>query len=195
MEKTSKLYKIARLHITPFVRGIFGRTIILGKEKIEKGKALIIASNHISMRDPAYIMKLTDRDINFMSKAELFKYKIVAKLLTSLNAFPVDRENPSPATLMHTVRILRKKGALGIFPEGTVNKTLGPIKEGVGAIAEVSKADVAVVVMKQCILHRKVLVQDYFSSKGLKKEEINERIKTGFEEGIKILSKKKNCPQ
>lgn len=37
--------------------------------------------------------------IHYMAKKELFNNKWFGKFLSSLNAFPVDRENPGPSTL------------------------------------------------------------------------------------------------
>ena len=40
------------------------------------------------------------------------------KFLSSLNAFPVDRENPGPSTLKRPINLLKEHKTVGIFPTG-----------------------------------------------------------------------------
>ena len=54
---------------------------------------------------------------------------MVWSILTSLNAFPVDRENPGPSTLKRPVNLLKDK-TVGIFPTGHRTSAEGaPLKE------------------------------------------------------------------
>ena len=55
---------------------------------------------------------------------------MVWTILTSLNAFPVDRENPGPSTLKRPVNLLKENKTVGIFPTGHRTSAEGaPLKE------------------------------------------------------------------
>ena len=84
------------------------------------------------------------RPISFMAKKELFENKLLGKLVTSLNAFPVDREGSDLSAIRNSLKVLKEEKILGIFPEGTrVDKMdLESTKSGIGLIAIKGKAPV-----------------------------------------------------
>ncbi|MDP8010814.1 1-acyl-sn-glycerol-3-phosphate acyltransferase, partial [Staphylococcus aureus] len=78
-----------------------------------------------------------------MAKKELFKNKWIGKFLTSLNAFPVDRENPGPSTLKRPINLLKDNKTVGIFPTGSRTSQEGaPLKRGASTIAMLSKSPI-----------------------------------------------------
>ncbi len=83
---------------------------------IESG--LVLAANHISMIDPFFIACALKRQVHYMSKAELFKSKILAWFLRKINAFPVDRSKADINAVKTALSILKNGNILGIFPEG-----------------------------------------------------------------------------
>ncbi len=54
-----------------------------------------------------------------MAKAELFQTRLLAALLRSLNAFPVERGGGDHAAMSEAGRLLGGGAVLGIFPQGT----------------------------------------------------------------------------
>lgn len=82
-------------------------------------EGLIICANHPSLRDPIFIAEAFDRQLTFMAKKELFKFKPFGALIRSLGAFPVDRQNGDIAAVKTAIKLLRANNALLIFPQGT----------------------------------------------------------------------------
>lgn len=82
------------------------------------------------------------RPIHFMAKKELFSRKIVAAFLTSINAFPIDRENPSPSSIKTPVKLLKSGEIVGIFPSGTRAAENAPIKRGAVTIAGLARVPI-----------------------------------------------------
>ncbi|NLV88584.1 MAG: 1-acyl-sn-glycerol-3-phosphate acyltransferase [Tissierellia bacterium] len=123
---------------------IIYRINVYGKGNIPKQGNLIICSNHIHNFDPIIIALVYPRQISWMAKKQLFKYKIPAFFLSKLGAFPVDRDEADLSTFKKSLNVLKNHGVLGIFPEGTRVKTidLENAKPGVGLIALRSKANV-----------------------------------------------------
>ncbi|NMA87105.1 MAG: 1-acyl-sn-glycerol-3-phosphate acyltransferase [Tissierellia bacterium] len=136
-------YGFARSIVNVVFRIIF-RIKIEGRENIPKKEPLIICSNHISLLDPIMIAIAVPRPVSFMAKKELFENKILGKLVSALNAFPVDREGSDLSAIRNSLKVLKEDKVLGIFPEGTrVDKmNLDATKSGIGLIAIKGQAPV-----------------------------------------------------
>ena len=106
---------IARLVMT-----VLFRPEIYGKENIPKEGGYILAANHLSFWDPIFVGAfLTERKINFMAKAELFRFKPFGALISACGAMPVNRGTKDASAVLNTVELLKSGNVLGIFPEGT----------------------------------------------------------------------------
>ncbi|NLY85880.1 MAG: 1-acyl-sn-glycerol-3-phosphate acyltransferase [Tissierellia bacterium] len=123
---------------------IIYRINVYGEENLQEKGSLIICSNHIHNFDPIIISLVYPRQIFWMAKKQLFRYKIPAYFLEKLGAFPVDREEADLSTFKKSLKVLKNDGVLGIFPEGTRVKEidLENAKPGVGLIALKSKTTV-----------------------------------------------------
>ena len=86
---------------------------------VPEDEGLIVCANHPSLRDPIFIAESFDRQLTFMAKKELFKFKPFAALIKALGAFPVDRGNNDIAAVKTAIKLLRANSALLIFPQGT----------------------------------------------------------------------------
>ncbi len=116
----------------------------VGVENIPQDGAFILACNHIHFVDPAVLLANFPRPIHYMAKAEAFKNKFAAWLLTHLNTFPVSRGRSDKASIDYAVKLIEKGCVMGIFPEGTRSKDLKPHepKAGLALIARQTKADI-----------------------------------------------------
>ncbi|MFS0690108.1 lysophospholipid acyltransferase family protein [Sporosarcina sp. 179-K 8C2 HS] len=121
------------------------------------------------------------RPIHFMAKKELFRRRMVAAFLTSINAFPVDRENPSPSSIKTPVKLLKSGEVVGIFPSGTRTAENAPVKRGAITIASLAKVPIVPVTyegpadLKDVWKYRKatITIGDPFIIDSASKEEIN----------------------
>ena len=121
------------------------------------------------------------RPIHFMAKKELFQRKIIATFLTSIKAFPVDRENPSPSSIKTPVKLLKSGEVVGIFPGGTRTAEDAPVKRGAVTIAALAKVPIVPVTyegpsnLKDIWKYRKatITIGDPFVVEKASKEEIS----------------------
>jgi 1-acyl-sn-glycerol-3-phosphate acyltransferase len=81
------------------------------------GPALVIA-NHQSFIDPVLIGVAAHRRLCYLARKTLFKHRILAQLMTSFNAFPVDQEGFAREGLVTLIRLLHDGQAVLLFPEG-----------------------------------------------------------------------------
>ncbi len=78
-----------------------------------------------------------------MAKKECFDNKKIGWMFKKIGCLPVDRTKVNHKTLKLTLAILKNNGAIGIFPEGTRNKTenlLLPFKPGAIELAQRTNA-------------------------------------------------------
>lgn len=106
---------------------------IEGTENIINDSGFILAGNHKSLLDVPLLAVSVDSNIRFMAKKELFDNELGKYIFNKLGTFPVDRGNFDLKSIRLALKILKENQILGMFPEGTRNKTeeiLLPFKEG-----------------------------------------------------------------
>lgn len=134
-----------------YFRMAFGEVSVRGLDQMPAEGPLIVASTHRSYLDPLILGAFTPRPFSIMSKSELFSNPLFSRLITTLGAFPVDRENARGSTFRTAVKILRKGNVLVIFPEGGIVESMGEqgFKEGVGLLASMTGARVLPVYLSE----------------------------------------------
>ena len=137
-------YTTTRLTLGTFLRIMF-RPRYLDRSKIPVDGPLIIAANHLSHIDPAFIMTAVKRPISYMSKKEHFDGAVRRLVFKKVGVIPVDREAGGTDALDGAIEVLKNGGAIGIFPEGTRSKT-GVMGEGKTGVARLAASTGAAVV-------------------------------------------------
>lgn len=136
-------YQLAKVVLRPSTRFFFGARVC-GEERVPETGGLVVAANHRSYLDPPVLGAWFPRMIHFMAKKELFAMPVVGPVITSWQAFPVDRERADLGAIRHALRILRDGGVVGIFPEGRRNLD-GEAKARGGAVLLAATAKVPIV--------------------------------------------------
>ncbi|MBR4173081.1 MAG: 1-acyl-sn-glycerol-3-phosphate acyltransferase, partial [Clostridia bacterium] len=121
-----------------------------GDENEPKSGGVIYAANHMSCYDPIVIAVTSKRQISFMGKKELFKFKPFGYILKSLGAFPVNRGKGDLGAVKAGLSILKDERVMMLFPEGKrIDKgEIVPAKPGVALFA--THAKVPVMPIKIC---------------------------------------------
>jgi 1-acyl-sn-glycerol-3-phosphate acyltransferase len=104
--------------------GLF-RPKVTGRENIPAEGPVILAPVHRSFADFGFAAFCTPRKLFFMTKDEMWKKKMLGKLLLSVGAFPVHRESADREALQRAEEVLRRDQVLVLFPEGT--RRAGPV--------------------------------------------------------------------
>jgi len=119
--KTNRLYKILRVILVPIFKFIY-RYEIVNEEYIPKEGRIIIAGNHKHALDPTLVISSTKRVIHFMVKRELHE-GLIGFFLKRLATIPIDRTKKNVSATNSAIQVLENEEPLGMFPEGTRNKT------------------------------------------------------------------------
>lgn len=107
----------------------------VGMENIPKDGPLIVACNHQHALDPFIISNSCPRVVHYMAKKELFKNPIAAKLIITLNSFPIERGIGDMKAVNYSCELVRNGMVFGIFPEGTRQHTYRPAEHGKSGVA------------------------------------------------------------
>jgi 1-acyl-sn-glycerol-3-phosphate acyltransferase len=116
---------LKRIVLGPVLRLIF-RPYVIGLENVPEDGGAILASNHLSFSDSVFLPLVVERRVTFLAKADYFtgrglKGRLTAGFFKGIGQLPVDRSGgqASEAALNAGLRVLRRGGILGIYPEGT----------------------------------------------------------------------------
>lgn len=115
---------------------------IIGKENIPKTGPILIVGNHKHLYDQCLAILATKRPIHYMAKKEYFEGKM-AWFFKLVGCIPVDRSKQDKKAKKSALEVLENGYALGLFPEGTRNKTnkfLLPFKYGAVSMAQKTDA-------------------------------------------------------
>ena len=163
MKENKKLYKTLKTIIKPLLKLLY-RPKAYGTENIPKEGPIIFAGNHKHAFDPVVVMTHTDRIVHYMAKESIFK-GLHGKLLEAIGIIKVYRTKSNPAAVVEATQILEQGGAIGIFPEGTRNKTneeLLKFRHGAVAIAQKANSPIIPFAIKgQYKLFRKGLIIEF----------------------------------
>jgi 1-acyl-sn-glycerol-3-phosphate acyltransferase len=118
------------------------RMHVIRAEATARTGGYILACTHLSHLEPFLISLLVDRPVDWMTRIEFFRVRIVAWWLRSLGAFAVRRFGVPVSAIRTAIARARMGRVVGICPEGgvVVGKASvcrgGPIKRGVCLVAQ-----------------------------------------------------------
>ena len=125
MKENRVLYRILKVICGTILKVLY-RPKVYGTENIPDTGAVVFVSNHRHAFDPVVVMANTSRFVHYLAKESLFK-GIHGKILESIGIIKVDRSKRNPLAVMSAEDVLSAGGAIGIFPEGTRNRTEEPL--------------------------------------------------------------------
>ena len=136
-------YKISKVVLGTIFKVMYRPTII-NKEYIPKEGPIFVCGNHKHVFDQNLAILATKRTLHYMAKKEYFDGKY-AWFFRWVGCIPVNREIHDENAKQSAIKILENNGGIGIFPEGTRNKTeafLLPFKFGAVSMAQKTNATI-----------------------------------------------------
>ncbi len=111
-------YRICRVLFRGIMAVLF-RPQVTGVANVPAEGPVIIAPVHRSFADFGFSAFVTRRKLFFMAKDDLWRNRLLGRLLFALGAFPVHRQSADREALRNAEEVLRAGQVLVLFPEGT----------------------------------------------------------------------------
>jgi 1-acyl-sn-glycerol-3-phosphate acyltransferase len=118
MTRTDAVWAVGRLTIGTAVR-IVAPLRVYGAERMPITGGLVVAANHFSWIDPPALGAASPRTLYMMAKVEAHRVPGLGGLMRSFGAFPVRRGESDREAVRIMRQIVRDGNALGMFVEGT----------------------------------------------------------------------------
>jgi 1-acyl-sn-glycerol-3-phosphate acyltransferase len=113
------------------------RLKVYGKDRVPLDGGLVIASNHFHWLDPAVLGAASPRVIYYMAKIEAHSVPGFGAFIRSFGCFPVRRGESDREAVRTMRRIVSEGHALGLFVEGTRQRSgvPGEVQPGAAMVA------------------------------------------------------------
>ena len=191
MKENKVLYKTLKSIYSPLLKILY-RPKAIGTENIPKDGAIIFAGNHRHAFDPVVVMTHTKRTLHYMAKESLFK-GFQGMILKSIGLIKIYRSKGNSIAVKEAIEILKNGGTVGVFPEGTRNKTdeeLLRFRSGTVRIAKQSNTKIVPFAIKgRYKIFRKGLVIEFGKPVDVSDMEIEEANDYIRNEVLKMLRK------
>lgn len=141
--RVSWLYRILRPLVWLLMRIVF-RPKYIGLENIPSKGRVVLAGNHTSFFDCVLIISCTNRTVHFLAKDSLMK-GFKKYFFGNMGIIPVNRAIHDKEALQSAIDALNNDEVIGIFPEGTINRTddiIMPFKMGAVKMSSATKANI-----------------------------------------------------
>ena len=139
---TESGYKFFKPILGPIFKMYYKPTII-NAEAIPKEGPILIVGNHKHLFDQCLAIIATKRVIHYMAKKEYWDSPKTRWFFNMVGCIPVNRQIHDSNAKEAAIEVLKNGGAIGLFPEGTRNKTkefLLPFKFGAVSMAQKTNA-------------------------------------------------------
>jgi 1-acyl-sn-glycerol-3-phosphate acyltransferase len=127
-----------------FGRSTIGTTVtvltrlrVYGADRVPPSGGVVVAAHHFSWIDPALLGAASPRTLYYMAKVEAHRVPGLGQLMRTFGAFSV-RRGESDRDAVRTMReVVAAGGALGLFVEGTRQRSgvPGPVQPGAAMVA------------------------------------------------------------
>ena len=149
MKNEPLLYRIVR-PILCLLFYVLYRPIIIGQENVPKDGRVVLAGNHTNNLDCILLIISCKRVIHFLAKEELIK-GVFGFIFKCMGIIPVNRKIHDKGALNSAIGCLNEDKVIGIFPEGTFNRSnnvILPFKIGAVKMASETGSPIVPFVIK-----------------------------------------------
>jgi 1-acyl-sn-glycerol-3-phosphate acyltransferase len=112
-------YRVVRALARPLVRVLY-RLEVRDARRVPAAGPVIVVANHESVLDPIVLGCAIERELRFLTKAELWRWRLVGRLLDLLGGIRIERGQGDRAALGEAQAALEAGQAVALFPQGSV---------------------------------------------------------------------------
>jgi 1-acyl-sn-glycerol-3-phosphate acyltransferase len=136
VNRVDALWAVGRLPVHPFL-ALAARLRVYGRERIPPRGGVVLALNHFSWLDPLAFGAASPRTVYFMAKIEAHRVPALGQVMRAFGTFSVRRGESDREAVRTMRRVVRDGEALGLFAEGTRQRSgvPGELQPGASMVA------------------------------------------------------------
>jgi 1-acyl-sn-glycerol-3-phosphate acyltransferase len=136
VNRADVVWGVGRFTVQPLVKA-FVPLRVYGVERVPREGGVVLAFNHFSWIDPPAFGAACPRTIHYMAKVEAHRVPGLGQLIRSFGAFSVRRGESDREAVRYMREVVRDGHALGLFAEGTRQRSgvPGPVQAGAAMAA------------------------------------------------------------
>ena len=110
---------------------------VYGAERVPRDGGVVLVLNHFSWLDPPAFGAASPRQFYFLAKAELHEVPVIGPLIRAFGTYAVRRGESDREAVRQMRRCVQDGNALGVFAEGTRQRSgvPGEVKPGAAMVA------------------------------------------------------------
>jgi 1-acyl-sn-glycerol-3-phosphate acyltransferase len=136
MNRTDLIWTIGRPTLGAVLRAV-APLRVYGSERVPATGGVVLALNHFSWLDPPAFGAACPRNVRYMAKIELHRVKLIGPFIRSFGAFSVRRGESDREAVRLMRQCVQDGDALGLFVEGTRQRSgvPGDVQHGAAMVA------------------------------------------------------------
>jgi 1-acyl-sn-glycerol-3-phosphate acyltransferase len=136
MNRTDAVWAVGRRTLQPVVKA-FTHLRVYGVERVPGDGGIVLAFNHFSWIDPPAFGAASPRTIYYMAKIEAHRVRGLGELIRLFGTFSVRRGESDREAVRLMRQVVGDGHALGLFVEGTRQRSgvPGPVQPGAAMVA------------------------------------------------------------
>jgi 1-acyl-sn-glycerol-3-phosphate acyltransferase len=136
MNRTDLIWTICRPTLGAVLRAV-APLRVYGSERVPATGGVVLALNHFSWLDPPAFGAACPRNVRYMAKIELHRVKLIGPFIRSFGAFSVRRGESDREAVRLMRQCVQDGDALGLFVEGTRQRSgvPGDVQHGAAMVA------------------------------------------------------------
>jgi 1-acyl-sn-glycerol-3-phosphate acyltransferase len=144
MNRVDAVWGVGRFTLQPLVH-LITPLRVYGRERVPRRGGIVLALNHFSWLDPAAFGAVSPRTIHYMAKVEAHSVPGLGQLIRAFGTFSVRRGESDREAVRLMREVVRDGKALGLFVEGTRQRSGVPGRVQPGAAMAALQEGVPVV--------------------------------------------------
>jgi 1-acyl-sn-glycerol-3-phosphate acyltransferase len=136
MNRADVVWGVGRFTLQPLVK-LFVPLRVYGVERVPRQGGVVLAFNHFSWIDPPAFGAACPRTIHYMAKVEAHRVPGLGQMIRSFGAFSVRRGESDREAVRIMRQVVQDGNALGLFAEGTRQRSgvPGEVQAGAAMVA------------------------------------------------------------
>jgi 1-acyl-sn-glycerol-3-phosphate acyltransferase len=143
VNRVDAIWAAGRLPVHPLLF-LFARLQVYGRERVPPRGGVVLALNHFSWLDPLAFGAASPRTVYYMAKIEAHRVPGLGQVMRAFGTFSVRRGESDREAVRTMRRVVRDGEALGLFAEGTRQRSgvPGDLQPGASMVALQEEAPV-----------------------------------------------------